>query len=98
MRARRDSHYTLLSLRKSGSHHHPDIELEGSARSVVQLEGLLLESTPGITYAPGDLHGQITVVFNCYALRGPSFRGCAPYVLLQQGSARRGGYLPESIH
>ena len=29
-----------------GSEHPPDFELEGSARSVVQLEGVLPEATP----------------------------------------------------
>ena len=36
---------------------HPDFELEGSARSVVQLEGVLPEASPCVAYAPIDLDG-----------------------------------------
>ena len=41
---------------------HPDLELEGSARSVVQYEGILPEAAPGVAYAPVDLDGQVDVV------------------------------------
>ena len=34
---------------------HLDFELEGSARSVVQLEGGRLEAAPYVAYAPVDL-------------------------------------------
>ena len=34
---------------------HPDFELEGSARSVVQFEDLLPEAAPCVTYTPVDL-------------------------------------------
>ena len=37
---------------------HPDFELERSARSVVQFEGVLPEAVPCIAYAPVDLDGQ----------------------------------------
>ena len=36
---------------------HPDFELEGSARSVVQFEGVLPEAAPCVAYAPIDLEG-----------------------------------------
>ena len=41
---------------------HPDFELEGSARSVVQFEGVLPEAAPCIAYAPVDLDGQAGIV------------------------------------
>ena len=41
---------------------HPDFELEGSARSVVQFEGVLPEAAPCFAYAPVDLDGQVGVV------------------------------------
>ena len=33
---------------------HPDLKLEGSARSVVQFEGILPEAVPGVAYTPVD--------------------------------------------
>ena len=41
---------------------HPDLELEGGARSVVQFEGILPEAAPGVVYAPVGLDGQASVV------------------------------------
>ena len=41
---------------------HPDYELEGSARSVVQFEGVLPEAAPCVAYAPVDLDGQVGIV------------------------------------
>ena len=41
---------------------HPDFELERSARSVVQFEGVLPEAAPCVAYAPVDLDGQVGVV------------------------------------
>ena len=41
---------------------HPYFELEGSARSVVQFEGMLPEAAPCVAYAPIDLDGQISIV------------------------------------
>ena len=41
---------------------HPDLELEGSARSVVQFNGIRPEAAPGVAYAPVDLDGQVGVV------------------------------------
>ena len=41
---------------------HPNFELERSARSVVQFEGVLPKAAPCIAYAPVDLDGQIGVV------------------------------------
>ena len=41
---------------------HPDLELEGSARSVVQFERILPEAAPGVAYATVDLNGQVGVV------------------------------------
>ena len=41
---------------------HPDFELEESARSVVQFEGVLPKAVPCVTYAPIDLNGQVGIV------------------------------------
>ena len=41
---------------------HPDFELEGSARSVVQFEGILPEAAPCVAYAPIDLDGRVSIV------------------------------------
>ena len=41
---------------------HPDFELEGSARPVVQFEGVLPEAAPYVAYAPIDLDGQVGIV------------------------------------
>ena len=41
---------------------HPKFELEGSARSVVQFEGVLPEAAPCVSYAPVDLDGQVGIV------------------------------------
>ena len=43
---------------------HPNFELVGSARSVVQFEGVLPEAAPCIAYAPVDLDGQAGVVID----------------------------------
>ena len=42
--------------------YHPDFELEGSARSVVQFEDVLPEAAPCVAYAPIDLDGQVGIV------------------------------------
>ena len=42
--------------------YHPDFELEGSARLVVQFEGVLPEATPCVAHAPVDLDGQVGIV------------------------------------
>ena len=41
---------------------HPEFELEGSARSVVQFEGVLPEATLCVAYAPVDLDGQVGIL------------------------------------
>ena len=41
---------------------HPDFDLEGSARSVVQFEGVLPEAAPCVAYAPIDLDLQVGIV------------------------------------
>ena len=41
---------------------HPDFELEGGARSVVQSEGVLQEAVQCVAYAPIDLDGQVGIV------------------------------------
>ena len=41
---------------------YPDFELEGSARWVVQFEGVLTEATPCVAYTPVDLDRQIGIV------------------------------------
>ena len=38
-----------------------DFELEGSARSVVQFEGILPEAAPCVAYSPIDLDGQVSI-------------------------------------
>ena len=43
---------------------HPYFEPEGSARSVVQFEGVLPEAAPCVAYAPVDLDGQVGIVFD----------------------------------
>ena len=40
---------------------HPDFGLEGSARSVVQFQGVLPEATSCVVYAPIDLDGQVGI-------------------------------------
>ena len=46
------------------SSQHLDFELEGSARSVVQFEGVLPEAAPCIAYAPVDLDEQASIVID----------------------------------
>ena len=41
---------------------HPDFDFEGSARSVVQFEGVLPEAAPCVAYAPVDLDGQVGIL------------------------------------
>ena len=41
---------------------HPYFELKGSARSIVQFEGVLSKAEPCVAYASVDLDGQIGVV------------------------------------
>ena len=41
---------------------HPDLELEWSARSVVQFEEIFPDAAPGVAYAPVDLDGQVSVM------------------------------------
>ena len=41
---------------------YPNFELEGSARLVVQFEGILPEATPCVAYAPIDRDGQVGIV------------------------------------
>ena len=41
---------------------YPDFELQGSARSVVRLEGVLPEAAPCVAYAPVDLDGHARIV------------------------------------
>ena len=41
---------------------HLDLEMDGGARSVVQIEGMSPEAAPGVAYAPVDLDGQFGVV------------------------------------
>ena len=67
----------LRSLRYLDSK-HPDFELEGSARSVVQFEGLLPEASPCVAYAPVDLDGPVGVMVDISprGIRTRSF-GCA---------------------
>ena len=48
---------------------HPGFELEGSARSVVQFEGVFPEAAPCVTYAPVDLDGQVNIVVDVPPVR-----------------------------
>ena len=41
---------------------HPDFELEGSARSVVQFDDVLPEAAPCLAYAPVDFDGPVGIV------------------------------------
>ena len=41
---------------------HPDFELDGGARLVVQFEGVLPEAAPCVAYAPIDLDEQVSIV------------------------------------
>ena len=41
---------------------HLDFELKGSARSIVQFEGVLSEAAPCVAYAPIDLDGQVSII------------------------------------
>ena len=41
---------------------HSDFELQGSAWSVVQFNGVLPEAAPCVAYAPGGLDGQVGIV------------------------------------
>ena len=41
---------------------HPEVELEGSARSVVQFEDVLPEAAPCVAYATVDLEGQVGIL------------------------------------
>ena len=61
----RGIHGTLSysSLEYFGSE-HPDFELEGNARSVVQFEGVLPEAAPCVTHASIDLDGQVGIVID----------------------------------
>ena len=52
---------TALSRVPLGSQ-HPDFELEGSARSIVQFEGVLPKAAPCVAYATVDLDGQVGIV------------------------------------
>ena len=52
---------------------HPNFELERSARSVVQFEGILAEAAPCVAYAPIDLDGQVNIVVICVAVRRALF-------------------------
>ena len=51
--------YSIDCLEYLGSE-HPDFELEGGARSVVQFEGILPEAAPCVAYAPINLDGQVS--------------------------------------
>ena len=59
--------------------YHPDFELEESARSVGQFEGVLPEAAPCVAYAPVDLDGQVGVVVlhSPRHIRARAF-GCIP--------------------
>ena len=41
---------------------HPDFELEGSTRPVVQFEGVLPKAAPCVAYASIDLDGKVGIV------------------------------------
>ena len=41
----------------------PYFELKGSARSVVQFEGVRPEAVPCVTYAPIDIDGQVGILW-----------------------------------
>ena len=43
---------------------HPDLELEGNARSIIQSEGVLPKAAPCVAFTPIDLDGQVDIVFD----------------------------------
>ena len=43
---------------------HPVLELERSAQSVIQFEGILPEAAPCVANAPIDLDEQVSIVIN----------------------------------
>ena len=45
-----------------------EFEFEGSARSVVQFEGIPPEATPCVAYVPVDLDGQVGIVVDVLTL------------------------------
>ena len=74
---------------------HPDFKVEGSARSVVQFEGVLPEAAPCVTYAPVDLDEQqvgivVDVSPEVYKLVRLDPWRCATIYLLQVQSVVRG--------
>ena len=46
---------------------HPAFELEGSARLVVQFEGVLPEAAPCVAYTPADLDGQVGILVDVFS-------------------------------
>ena len=61
-RARAPRHAAVQHCLEYLGSEHPDFELEGSARSVVQFEGVLPDTEPCVAYAPVDLDGQVSIV------------------------------------
>ena len=61
-RARAPSDAAVQHCVKYLGSYHPDFELESSARSVVQFEGVLPEAAPCIECARIDLDGQVGIV------------------------------------
>ena len=61
-RARAPRHAAIQHCLEYLSSYPPGLELEGSARSVVQFEGVLPKAAPCVTHAPVDLDGQVGVV------------------------------------
>ena len=61
-RARASRHAAVQHCLEYLDSYHPSFELEGSARSVVQFEGVLPEAAPCVAYAPVDLDGQVGIL------------------------------------
>ena len=55
---------------------HPDLELEGGARSVVQFWDVVPEAAPCVAYASVDLDGQIGVVVDVLSGMGTRSFSC----------------------
>ena len=61
-RRRTPRHSAVQHCRKYLDSEHPDFELEGSARSAVQFEGVRPEAAPCVAYAPVNLDGRVRIV------------------------------------
>lgn len=58
---------------EDSSFQHPDLKLDGNARSVVKFDSVFPEATPDVAYAPVDIDGYVAprhtdwCVYLCYS-------------------------------